>query len=103
MAPERLVPAGPVRPGLSLCPFGRRGAASARAPGAPAVRRAARRAHERLGRVRLPKIEAPEAELHGEAPPPLFSTSDNYLSATAKLKADKALAPDDGDDDGEDL
>jgi len=54
------------------------------------------RALDRLADLEPPAIELPEPEIHEMAPEPLFTTTDDFVTATRKLKARKAL-----DDEGE--
>jgi hypothetical protein len=66
-----------------------------------AARDSFRQAHEQattpLRRIRLPRIEAPEAQITIVSQPPLFWSEDDYATATRKLKADKALADEEDD------
>ncbi len=55
------------------------------------------RASDLLGGIEPPSFELPPIDLNEEARPPLFTTGDEYLAATARLKAYRALE-DDGDE-----
>jgi hypothetical protein len=50
---------------------------------------------DRIGRV---EIAVPEIKIDATPPAPLFTSEDDYMTATRKLIADKALAPDEEDD-----
>ena len=45
--------------------------------------------------IELPEIEMPEAELPDEQPKALYGSRDDYITATERLKAHKALYEDD--------
>jgi hypothetical protein len=47
------------------------------------------------------EIAVPEVQIEAKPPPPLFSTSDDFVTATRKLIASKALEGGDDDEDGE--
>ena len=56
-------------------------------------------ARQILLEVEPPAIEAPAAELdQEEVPEPLFTTNDDFVTASLKLKADKELAGNNGDE-----
>jgi hypothetical protein len=49
---------------------------------------------EAFSDIELPDIEAPEPRLEGEQPEPLYDSNDDFVTATEKLKAHKALYED---------
>ena len=55
------------------------------------LRSAQDRARSLLDEVEPPPVELPEPEIDVEAPAPLFTTRDDYVTATLRLKAHKAL------------
>jgi hypothetical protein len=65
------------------------------------LRRAQTRAYKALETVKPPEIRLPEAEIVAESPEPLFTTDDDFVAASQKLIAHKALEEcADGDPDG---
>ncbi len=64
---------------------------------AEAVDRAQQQLKEKLSDIKVPPApNVVEPEIAAEAPPPLFATSDDFITATIKLRAEKAL--DEGDE-----
>ena len=50
---------------------------------------------EAFEEIEMPEIEAPEPRLDGEQPAPLYDSKDDFVTATERLKAHKALYEDD--------